>query len=303
MALLEGINCWVFSGIFCGIIVLGTPRWLLDRHDPIGRTAIGLCTRLAKRASECAGGCHPPAAAHHEADQPAVPIELPPPAANPPTADDICRTLEQAAAENGIPVEFFARVIWQSSERPVLMEYVDDEATQKRLYEALLKLPWLAPKVRNAIMWELGRSQREEDVRIEKARTLTFRHEVSEVEARMRANGERPPRGDIHTAAVEEVAETAVEAFGESLIETINPVTGRLHTNFLIAGARSGRFSARGPNLQQSPKQREAGFRKIFAAPAGWLVMALDYSQIELRAVAELISVVRLRQDIAAVVC
>jgi DNA polymerase-1 len=81
-----------------------------------------------------------------------------------------------------------------------------------------------------------------------------------------------------------------LEAFGESLIENINPVTGRLHTSFLIAGARSGRFSARGPNLQQSPKQREAGFRKIFAAPAGQLVMALDYSQIELRAVGELIS-------------
>ena len=81
-----------------------------------------------------------------------------------------------------------------------------------------------------------------------------------------------------------------IDAFGESLIEAINPVTGRLHTNFLITGARSGRFSARGPNLQQMPKQREAGFRKIFAAPAGWLVMALDYSQIELRAVGELIS-------------
>ena len=50
-----------------------------------------------------------------------------------------------------------------SPERPVLMEYVDDEATQKRFYEALLKLPWLAPEVRNAIMRELGRSQREED--------------------------------------------------------------------------------------------------------------------------------------------
>jgi DNA polymerase-1 len=81
-----------------------------------------------------------------------------------------------------------------------------------------------------------------------------------------------------------------IDAFGESLIEAINPVTGRLHTNFLIAGARSGRFSARGPNLQQSPKQRDASFRKIFAAPAGQLVMALDYSQIELRAVAEMIS-------------
>jgi hypothetical protein len=58
-------------------------------------------------------------------------------------------------------------------------------------------------------MRELGRSQREEDGRIEKARTWTLRHEVNEVESRMHANGERPPRGDIHTAAVEEVAETA----------------------------------------------------------------------------------------------
>ena len=81
-----------------------------------------------------------------------------------------------------------------------------------------------------------------------------------------------------------------IDAFGESLIEDINPVTGRLHTNFLIAGACSGRFTARGPNLQQMPKQREASFRKIFAAPPGQLVMALDYSQVELRAVAELIS-------------
>ncbi len=49
------------------------------------------------------------------------PAALQPPAAraaqtgNPPTADDICRTIEQSAAENGLPVEFFARVIWQES--------------------------------------------------------------------------------------------------------------------------------------------------------------------------------------------
>lgn len=36
-------------------------------------------------------------------------------APQPPSADDICRTLEQAAAENGLPVEFLARVIWQES--------------------------------------------------------------------------------------------------------------------------------------------------------------------------------------------
>jgi DNA polymerase I len=81
-----------------------------------------------------------------------------------------------------------------------------------------------------------------------------------------------------------------IEAFGDNLIRAVNPVTGRLHTSFMIAGASTGRFSARGPNLQQMPKGKQKGFRKIFAAPAGQLVMALDYSQIELRAVAEIIS-------------
>ncbi len=37
------------------------------------------------------------------------------PSAQPPTADDVCRALEAAAAENGLPFEFFARVIWQES--------------------------------------------------------------------------------------------------------------------------------------------------------------------------------------------
>jgi DNA polymerase-1 len=81
-----------------------------------------------------------------------------------------------------------------------------------------------------------------------------------------------------------------IEAFGDSLVEAINPVTGRLHASFPIAGASTGRFSARGPNLQQMPKGRQKGFRRIFAAPVGQLIMALDYSQIELRAVAEFIS-------------
>ena len=49
-----------------------------------------------------------PAAAAKPAEQPQAPNK-------PPTEDDICRTLEQAAAENELPVEFFARVIWQES--------------------------------------------------------------------------------------------------------------------------------------------------------------------------------------------
>jgi soluble lytic murein transglycosylase-like protein len=41
--------------------------------------------------------------------------ELHEPLAQAPTADDVCRALEQSAAENALPVEFFARVIWQES--------------------------------------------------------------------------------------------------------------------------------------------------------------------------------------------
>ena len=60
-------------------------------------------------------GAIAPAAVHPEADQKAAPSEPQRPVANPPTAVDVCRTLEEAAAENGLPVEFFARVIWQES--------------------------------------------------------------------------------------------------------------------------------------------------------------------------------------------
>jgi hypothetical protein len=58
-------------------------------------------TFLSARANAQAGATPPAAEAQ--------------PAQNPPTADDICRAVEQDAAENGLPVEFFARVIWQES--------------------------------------------------------------------------------------------------------------------------------------------------------------------------------------------
>jgi len=58
-----------------------------------------------------------PARAQSPADKSASPPPSTESAApkNPPTADDICRAVEQDAAENGLPVEFFARVIWQES--------------------------------------------------------------------------------------------------------------------------------------------------------------------------------------------
>ena len=71
--------------------------------------ACGLALVCARANAQA--GATPPAA-----DKPVTTSTAPPDAAqNPPTADDICRAVEHDAAENGLPVEFFARVIWQES--------------------------------------------------------------------------------------------------------------------------------------------------------------------------------------------
>ena len=90
--------------------------------------------------------------------------------------------------------------------RPILVSYQEDtEDNRKAFYAALLEIPWLAPKVRNAILRELGRSPREEDVGIERARNLTMRMMINERKELMRKNGDRP-RGGVHEAAVAAIA-------------------------------------------------------------------------------------------------
>ena len=77
-------------------------------------------------------------------------------------------------------------------------------------------------------------------------------------------------------------------AFGSTLLDKVHPITGRLHPGFLVAGARTGRFSSRNPNLQQMPKRQLKAFRNSFTAPPGRVLVVADYSQIELRVAAEL---------------
>jgi DNA polymerase-1 len=83
--------------------------------------------------------------------------------------------------------------------------------------------------------------------------------------------------------------EKLLNAFGRTLPEKVNRTTGRLHTSLVIAGARTGRFSSRQPNLQQMPKRRSRAFRRAFVAVPSHLLMAADYSQIELQALAEVL--------------
>ena len=76
----------------------------------------------------------------------------------------------------------------------------------------------------------------------------------------------------------------------DALPRLVNPKTGRLHTSFSQAVASSGRLSSNDPNLQNIPIRRELGreLRRGFIPRAGWLLLAADYSQIELRLLAHL---------------
>src|SRR5262249_18848259 len=91
--------------------------------------------------------------------------------------------------------------------QPVPMTDDANKTQRKDFYEALLKIDWLARKVRNAVMRELGRSQRVENIRRERGRTLAIQARINERKIQMRKNNERP-RGGVHEAALAEVAES-----------------------------------------------------------------------------------------------
>ena len=86
--------------------------------------------------------------------------------------------------------------------------------------------------------------------------------------------------------------------YADSLVEQINPATGRIHTSYAMAGAATGRLSSTDPNLQNIPVRSDEGrrIRAAFIAEPGHKLLSVDYSQIELRLVAEIADVEPLKQ-------
>jgi DNA polymerase-1 len=78
--------------------------------------------------------------------------------------------------------------------------------------------------------------------------------------------------------------------YADRLPTQINPATGRIHASFHQAVAATGRLSSSDPNLQNIPVRTEEGrrIRQAFIPAAGCLLLAADYSQIELRIMAHL---------------
>ncbi|MDR7125812.1 DNA polymerase I [Pseudotabrizicola sp. 4114] len=86
--------------------------------------------------------------------------------------------------------------------------------------------------------------------------------------------------------------------YTDALQDHINPETGRVHTSYSLVGAVTGRLSSTDPNLQNIPIRTEEGrrIREAFVAPAGRVLVSLDYSQIELRILAHVADIPSLQQ-------
>jgi DNA polymerase-1 len=85
--------------------------------------------------------------------------------------------------------------------------------------------------------------------------------------------------------------------YTDALQQQINPDTGRVHTSYSLTGAQTGRLSSTDPNLQNIPIRTETGkqIRDAFIAEPGNVILAADYSQIELRLAAHMADVPPLR--------
>ena len=89
--------------------------------------------------------------------------------------------------------------------------------------------------------------------------------------------------------------------YTDALQQQVNQKTGRVHTSYSLSGAQTGRLSSTDPNLQNIPIRSELGrqIRHAFVAEPGNVMLAADYSQIELRLAAHMADVPALKDAFA----
>ena len=90
--------------------------------------------------------------------------------------------------------------------------------------------------------------------------------------------------------------------YADSLVNDVDPRTGRVHTSFAMAATSTGRISSNDPNLQNIPIRTAEGarIRHAFVAAPGHLLVSCDYSQIELRLLAHVADIPVLRESFRA---